>query len=101
MEQTEKALAYYHEHGAFDGTITGNALRALIDSGIRQEQELIQQASGVLRPADNYGGRMAFRWVAPIAFLAGIVFIVWFIRDRRRGGYQVERLEKKEPEMVS
>ncbi|MDR8393617.1 MFS transporter [Aliifodinibius sp. S!AR15-10] len=101
FEQAQAALAYFKENGEFDGTTTGNALRALIDSGIPQEQQLIQQASSVLRPADNYGGRMAFRWVAPIAFLAGIVFIVWFIRDQRRGGYKIERLEKREHQEIS
>ncbi|MFH5834173.1 MFS transporter [Halalkalibaculum sp. DA384] len=100
LRQTRQALAYYHEHGAFEGNTTGNALRALIDSGMPREQELVSQASAVLRPADNYGGRMAFRWVAPIPFIAGIVFIVWYVKDQRRGGYQVERLEKREPQEV-
>lgn len=92
LEQATQALAYYNNHGEFMGSTTGNALRALIDSGLDQEQQLIQEASGVLRPADNFGGRMAFRWIAPIAFISGIVFFIWFIRDKRRGGYQIERL---------
>ncbi|MFH5834370.1 MFS transporter [Halalkalibaculum sp. DA384] len=96
LEHTGAALTYYQEHGVFEGSSTGNALRALIDSGMPQEQQLIEQASGVLRPADNYGGRMAFRWVAPIALLSGVVYLLWFIRDQHRGGYQVERLEKRE-----
>jgi fucose permease len=96
LEQTREALEYYRENGELQGAATGNAFRALIDSGIPQEKELIQRASSILRPADNYGGRMAFRWVAPIAVGSGVVFLVWFIRDRRRGGYQVERLEKRE-----
>lgn len=93
LERSEEALAYYRENGEFAGNITGNALRALIDSGIQQEEELISEASTVLAPADNYGGRMAFLWVSPLAFFTGIVFIFWFIRDRRRGGYKVQRLE--------
>lgn len=100
LEQARQALDYYREHGAFNGRSTGNMLRALIDSGMGQEQLLIAEASAVLRPADNYGGRMAFRWVTPIAFVAGAVFLVWFMRDRSRGGYQVERLEKREPQEV-
>jgi hypothetical protein len=96
LEQTRNALDYYRENGELQGGATGNALRALIDSGLPQETELIQQASSILRPADNYGGRMAFRWVAPIAIVSGVVFLVWFIRDRRRGGYKIERLEKRE-----
>lgn len=95
LEQSTRALAYFHEHGVFEGSLTGNALRALIDSAIQQEQQLIQQASAVLRPADNYGGRMAFLWVAPIPLITGLIFIVWFIKDQRRGGYKAERLEKR------
>ncbi len=96
ITQTKEALSYYQENDQLQGAATGNALRSLIDSGISQEQKLVQQASATLRPADNYGGRMAFLWVSPIAIVSGIVFLIWFIRDQRRGGYKVERLEKKE-----
>ena len=60
---------------------------------LKQEQELINEASTVLAPADNYGGRMAFLWVSPLAFFTGIVFIIWFIRDKRRGGYKIQTLD--------
>jgi hypothetical protein len=94
LEQTGVALNYYHENNELQGGATGNALRALSDSGIPQEKELIEQASEILRPADNYGGRMAFLWASPIAVVAGIVFLIWFIKDQRKGGYKVERLEE-------
>ncbi|NBC66406.1 MAG: hypothetical protein GVY07_12240, partial [Bacteroidetes bacterium] len=93
LERSEEALSHYQENGEFAGNLTGNALRALIDSGLEQEQELIDQANTVLAPADNYGGRMAFLWVSPLAFFTGIVFIIWFIRDKRRGGYKIQTLE--------
>jgi hypothetical protein len=96
LEQTREALSYYRENRELQGVAAGNALRALIDSRVPGEEDLIQQASETLRPADNYGGRMAFRWVAPIAVGSGIVFLIWFVRDRRKGGYRVERLEKRE-----
>jgi fucose permease len=92
LTTARQALSYYQQNGVFHGSLTGNALRALIDSGLQQEVKLIESATLVLRPADNYGGRMAFLWVAPIAFLSGIVFIVWFVRDQRRGGYKIEKL---------
>lgn len=94
LERTQRALAYYRQNDRFQGGETANALRALIDSGIPQEAQLIQQASATLRPADNYGGRMAFRWVAPIPVLVGLIFLTWFVRDRREGGYRVRHLEK-------
>lgn len=96
LERTDEALLYYRENGSFSGNLTGNALRALIDSGLQQEETLIANATAVLAPADNYGGRMAFLWVSPLAFFTGIVFIIWFIRDQRRGGYKVRKLDKQE-----
>ncbi|MFX4228931.1 MAG: hypothetical protein ACFHHU_13995 [Porticoccaceae bacterium] len=95
LERAKDALDYYRQNNQFQGAVTGNALRALIDSGIPQEMELIQEASATLRPADNYGGRMAFRWISPIPVIVGFIFLVWFIRDHRKGGYRVERLEKR------
>jgi hypothetical protein len=29
--------------------------------------------------------------------MVGCIFLVWFVRDHRRGGYRVERLEKRRP----
>jgi fucose permease len=95
LEQTKGALNYYRQNNQLQGAATGNALRALIDSGIPQETELIKEASATLRPADNYGGRMAFRWITPIPIVVGIIFLVWFIKDNRKGGYRVEHLEKR------
>ncbi|MFW6157388.1 MAG: MFS transporter [Balneolaceae bacterium] len=98
VNNTEQALALYRENGELDGNTTGNALRAIADAGLQQEQELMDEAYSVLRPADNYGGRMSFLWVAPVAFLVAIVFLVMFIKDKQKGGYQVVRLEKEETE---
>ncbi|MEE4111145.1 MAG: MFS transporter [Halieaceae bacterium] len=92
LDRTERALTYYREHEEFQGALTGNALRALIDSRMPQEAALIQDAFDVLRPADNFGGRMAFRWISPIPILVGCIFLVWFVRDYRVGGYKVQRL---------
>lgn len=96
LNQARKALAYYRQNGEFNGTLTGNAHRALVASGVARESELIAEASSVLRPADNYGGRMAFLWVAPLAFLVALVFLVVLINDKKKGGYKVVRLQKQE-----
>lgn len=93
---TEQALSYYRAEGELEGNLTGNALRATLDTGLEQESELLEEAFTILRPADNYGGRMSFLWVAPVAFLVGIVFLIVLINDRRRGGYQAVRLEKRD-----
>ncbi|MEX1011172.1 MAG: MFS transporter [Balneolaceae bacterium] len=92
LTHTRSALEYYRNEEHLDGVLTGNALRAIIDSGLEQEEALIAEAVSILRPADNYGGRMSFLWVAPVAFLLALIFLVMYIRDRRQGGYKVVRL---------
>lgn len=96
LHHAEEALAYYRTNGELHGNLTGNALRALVDSEIEQEQALAQEAFEILRPADNYGGRMSFLWVGPVAFLVAIVFLVMYIRDKRKGGYQAVTLESRD-----
>ncbi|CAN5313671.1 MFS transporter [soil metagenome] len=93
LTNTHEALAYYRENNELDGNSTGNALRAILDTGLDQEEQLLNEAFTVLRPADNYGGRMSFLWVAPVTFLVGIIFLILFINDKRAGGYKVARLE--------
>lgn len=91
-ENNAAALAYYRENGELDGPLTGNALRALTSSGLPQEQALISEAGAILSPADNYGGRMAFRWVAPVALIVALFFGLMFLRDRKQGGYRAVKL---------
>lgn len=93
LERSEEALEYYRQNNELDGVLTGNALRAIVDSNLEQEQELIDQAFAILRPADNYGGRMSFLWVGPVAFLVAIVFLVLYIRDKKQGGYKAVELK--------
>ncbi|MEX2641044.1 MAG: MFS transporter [Balneolales bacterium] len=94
LDPAVQALAYFRDTGELHGNYTGNALRALLDTGLDQEEALIAEAFTILRPADNYGGRMSFLWVAPIAFLVAVVFLVMFIRDKQQGGYRAVKLEK-------
>ncbi|WP_341937547.1 MFS transporter [Marinimicrobium sp. C2-29] len=96
IERNEIALNHYREEGELDGPLTGNALRAVLDSNIPEAAELREEAGAVLRPADNYGGRMAFRWVAPIALIVAAFFAGMFIYDRKRGGYRAVKLERGE-----
>jgi MFS family permease len=86
LKLANEALSYYSAHRTLDGRLTGDALRALIGSGVPQERALIGTASNVLGPADNYGGRMALFWVAPFALLVAVVFLVLMVIDQRRGG---------------
>lgn len=69
---------------------TANALRAIQSSPA--PAEVIGRAGAVLAPADNYGGRISFRWVAPLCGVLALVFGTLWAADRRRGGYRAERI---------
>lgn len=97
LDRSEAALEHYRQNDQLNGELTGNALRAISDLTLEQEQDLINEASSTLRPADNYGGRMSFFWVGPVAFLVAIVFLILYIRDKRQGGYKAVDLERSEP----
>lgn len=92
LQHTERALTFYRDQGHLDGNLTGNALRAIIDSDVNEEEALVAETMSVLRPADNYGGRMSFLWVAPLAFIVCIIFAIIYIRDKRKGGYKRVKL---------
>ena len=95
LDQTKVALAYYRNTDKFHGNYTGNALRAILETDLDQEQALIESAFAILRPTDNYGGKISFLWIAPFAFLIALVFLVMFIQDKKRGGYQAVKLNKE------
>jgi MFS family permease len=69
---------------------TANALRAIISSGA--DSVVVVQAADILNPADNYGGRMSFRLIAPFAGILIIVFGTMYLSDKRKGGYKAEEI---------
>ncbi len=73
---------------------TANALRYAIKNAPQGEAAatVVKELGGVLNPADNYGGRMSFRYVAPFAIIIIIVFGIIYLRDRAAGGYKAETL---------
>jgi hypothetical protein len=54
---------------------------------------LVGEAQAVLGPADNYGGRISFRWVTPLCAILALIFGALYARDRAAGGYTVRRIE--------
>lgn len=87
---SESVLDTYRMEGELPGDETANALRAIISSGV--QAPVITEAQVLLGPAENYGGRIAFRYVAPLAAIIALIFGVLFWRDRRSGGYRIERI---------
>ncbi len=73
---------------------TAQLLRAIAGTGLSIPQ--VEQAQEMLNPADNYGGRLSFRTLAPFGLILVLVFGVMFIRDRMRGGYQAVKLTPKD-----
>ena len=97
MERTaaivDDVLAATRAGGALPELTTANALRAILDSGA--DPDLTSRARAILGPADNYGGRVSFRYILP--FTAGLILVFGLLygRDRRAGGYRVTRLEAR------
>jgi hypothetical protein len=86
----EEVLADYENSGSLPQPGTANALRAIIASDA--SEELVAEAQSVLGPADNYGGLISFRYIVPLCGVLALIFGTMFVRDRRGGGYVVERI---------
>ena len=71
---------------------TMNALRAITDTG--GDAVYVREATAILGRADNYGGRISFRYVVPVSLLLTIIFGALFWRDRKYGGYAKEQLNR-------
>ena len=79
----ESVLAHHRAQGGLPPIETANALRAIVSSGA--DAPVVTEAEALLGPADNYGGRMSFRWVAPLSIFLVLVFGVLYLNDKRRG----------------
>lgn len=84
LSQSRQALAYYNNYGHFDSRHTPEALRALLDANLEQEPELTKEAFAVLRPADNYGGRISILYISPLAFILAFIFLGVYVNDKRK-----------------
>ena len=86
-----------------------NALResgnALVDKATNKPIEIQVDdktftVGNVLTPALAKGGAMSFRYVVILPCVLVLVFIAIFLRDRARGGYQIEKLAAEAKEKV-
>jgi len=90
IQLSQTALDAYEANGELPGNATANALRAITSSGV--DVPAVEQAQALLSPAENYGGRMSFRYVAPLAVIITVIFSVLYWRDKQAGGYRAERI---------
>jgi Major Facilitator Superfamily len=81
----------YELSGALPAPATANALRSIIASDA--DEDLVGQAQAILGPADNFGGRISFRYLVPLCGVLMLIFGVLYMRDRSAGGYRVESIE--------
>ena len=49
-------------------------------------------AQAILGPADNFGGRISFRYLVPLCAVLMVIFGVLQARARREGGYRARRI---------
>lgn len=56
------------------------------------ESEIGKQAGELVKPADDYGGIISFRWVASLSIFLIVVFGIMYQKDRAAGGYKVEKI---------
>lgn len=77
----QTALQSFRANGTLPEGPTAAALRAITANG--GADPVVGEANAILQPADNYGGRVAFRALAPLSIILMIVFGILFMQDRR------------------
>ncbi len=73
---------------------TADALRSAAGNAPEGDEAatIVEQINAILRAADNQGGRMYFRYVAPFSLVIIVVFGILYARDLAAGGYKAETL---------
>jgi len=89
-EAVAVVTAAYERDQELPSPETANGLRAIVASDV--DEGLVSDAQAILGPADNYGGKISFRYVVPLSVLLTMIFGVLWMRDRASGGYRVERI---------
>jgi len=78
--------------GTLPPLATANALREAIAAA--PASPAAASAREILGPAENYGGKISFRYVTPLALILSIIFGVLYFTERTRGGYKIVKLLK-------
>lgn len=86
-----EVVTLYEASSTLPSPGTANALRAVIASD--GDAAIVNRAQEILGPADNFGGRVSFLYVVPLTGVLMLIFGGMYIKDRRSGGYTVERIE--------
>ena len=92
VADVRRVLEEYQRDGKLPELETANALRSAIKNGPGDNAEGVaaealnakQDAKTILDPAENHGGLMSFRYVAPLSVMLVVVFGVMYVQDRGR-----------------
>ncbi len=91
IKASEEILKSVNENGKLPKYSTANALRSAI--AVAPGSEAAIAAKNLLGPAENYGGKISFRRVAPLSIILTIIFGIMYFRDRKAGGYKADIIE--------
>jgi hypothetical protein len=107
LRSTGRVLENDQKTGTLPRGATAVALRLAITNGPagkekgdrpdaeREAAIAKEHAAGILNPADNQGGLVSFRYIAPVAVVPVVIFGVLLLMDRRRGGFRQERIGRQ------
>ncbi|MCX7046987.1 MAG: MFS transporter [Candidatus Sumerlaeota bacterium] len=91
IDSAQKTLDEFKKSGGKElPKETANSLRAAI--GVGGKSKSAEACADVLNPADNFGGRMSFRYVAPLSLILIVVFSIIAIMDKAKGGSKQEHI---------
>lgn len=73
--------------------VTAASLREIVKYA--PEDDSGTAARSTLREADDFGGKMSFRWVSSLSIVLVIVFGWLYLRDKATGGYRAEHITEQ------
>ena len=94
VDAAHNVLAENNRAGVLPEATTADALRNAAKNAPTdaESKAIVARINGILNPADNFGGRMSFRYLAPFAAVIIVIFGILFLRDKAAGGYRAEKL---------
>jgi fucose permease len=84
----QEVLDSIHTYNSLPKLKTANALRSAI--AVAPNAEVTAEVKDILGPAENYGGKISFRKVAPLSLILIIIFGILYYKDKKQGGYKAE-----------
>ena len=94
LKLVDQALDRQMLTGTLPELVTADALRSALKSGPADEPKVAgpmaeafvakQDAKAILEPAENHGGLISFRFVAPLSLVLIVIFGAIYVRDHRR-----------------